>query len=102
MRMFALVSPEDYTQRAPRRNSLTRVSSIGTACRLLRLTVNVLQMKSNVGHPGLRLVAALLLLAGGDVASAHQRPRPGPVAGAARTLTILTEPNAVIWIDDFR
>jgi tetratricopeptide (TPR) repeat protein len=59
-------------------------------------------MKSNVGHPGLRLVAALLLLAGGDVASAHQRPKPGPVAGAARTLTILTEPNAVIWIDDIR
>jgi tetratricopeptide (TPR) repeat protein len=59
-------------------------------------------MKSNVGHPGLRLVAALLLLAGGDVASAHQRPKPGPVAGAARTLAILTEPNAVIWIDDIR
>lgn len=59
-------------------------------------------MKSKVSHAGLRLVAALLLLAWGDVASAHQRPKPGPVAGNAHTLTILTEPNTIIWIDEIR
>ena len=102
MRMFALVSSEDYTLRAPRRNNFTRLSSAGIACRLLGLGVNVLQMKSKIGHAGLRLLAALLLIAWGDVVSARQRPKPGPAAGGARTLTILAEPNTIVWVDEIR
>ena len=59
-------------------------------------------MKSKVGHAGLRLVAALLLIAGGEAVPARQRPKPGPVAGDARALTILAEPNTIIWIDEIR
>jgi tetratricopeptide (TPR) repeat protein len=59
-------------------------------------------MKSKIGHAGLRLVAALLLIAWGDVASARQRPKPDPAAGNARTLTIITEPNTIVWVDEIR
>jgi len=59
-------------------------------------------MKSKIGHAGLRLLAALLLIAWGDGVSARQRPKPGPVAGGARTLTILTEPNTIVWVDEIR
>ncbi len=59
-------------------------------------------MKSKISHAGLRLLAALLLIAWGDVVSARQRPKPGPVAGNARTLNILTEPNTIVWIDEIR
>lgn len=58
-------------------------------------------MKSKIGHAGLRLLAALLLIAWGDV-SARQRPKPGPVAGSARTLAILAEPSTIVWIDEIR
>jgi len=59
-------------------------------------------MKSKIGHAGLRLLAALLLIAWGDVVAARQRPRPGSVARGARTLTILSEPNTTVWIDEIR
>jgi tetratricopeptide (TPR) repeat protein len=59
-------------------------------------------MKSKIGNAGLRLLAALLLIAWGDVISARQRPKPGPVAGNARTLTIITEPNTIVWVDEIR
>jgi tetratricopeptide (TPR) repeat protein len=59
-------------------------------------------MKSKIGHAGLRLVAALLLIAWGDVASARQRPKPDPAAGGARTLTIVAEPNTIVWVDEIR
>lgn len=66
-------------------------------------------MKSKIGHAGLRLLAALLLIAWGGVptrvpaqVSARQRPKPGPVAGGARTLTILAEPNTIVWVDEIR
>ena len=59
-------------------------------------------MKSKIGHVGLSLLAALLLAAWGDGVSARQRPKPGPAAGGARTLTILSEPNTIVWIDEIR
>jgi len=59
-------------------------------------------MKSKIGHVGLSLLAALLLAAWGDVVLARQRPKPGPAAGGARTLTILSEPNTIVWIDEIR
>lgn len=59
-------------------------------------------MKSKIGHAGWRLLAALLLIAWGDGGSARQRPKPGPVAGTARTLTIITEPNTIVWVDEIR
>lgn len=63
-------------------------------------------MKSKVTQASLRLfvalLLALLLTASGDFVSARQRPKPGPVAGGSRTLTILAEPNAIIWIDEIR
>jgi tetratricopeptide (TPR) repeat protein len=46
-------------------------------------------------------LAGLLLIACGDVASAQRRPRPDP-GGNERTLTIVTEPNAVVWVDEIR
>jgi tetratricopeptide (TPR) repeat protein len=59
-------------------------------------------MKSKIGHAGLGLLAALLPILWGDVVLARQRPKPGPLTESARTLTILTEPNAVVWIDEIR
>src|SRR6266850_778033 len=45
-------------------------------------------------------LVGLLLAAGGGFAQAQQRP-DGP-GGPARTLTIVTEPSAVVWIDEVR
>jgi len=45
-------------------------------------------------------LVGLLLAAGGGFAPAQQRPA-GP-GGPARTLTIVSEPNAVVWIDEIR
>ena len=57
--------------------------------------VNVLEMKLKIG------LAGLLLIACSDVASAQRRPSPDP-GGNERTLTVVTEPNAVVWIDEIR
>lgn len=59
-------------------------------------------MKSKIGHAGLRLLTALLLIAWGDVVLARQRPKPSPIARSVRTLTILTEPNTIVWLDEIR
>jgi tetratricopeptide (TPR) repeat protein len=45
--------------------------------------------------------AGLLLAACGGVAWA-QRPKPTTAATTARTLTIVTEPNAIVWVDEIR
>jgi tetratricopeptide (TPR) repeat protein len=47
-------------------------------------------------------LAGLLLAACGVVASAQQGRKANPDVGGARTLTIVTEPNAVVWIDEIR
>ena len=47
-------------------------------------------------------LAGLLLLACGVVAPAQQGRKADPNVGGARTLTIVTEPNAVVWIDEIR
>ena len=46
----------------------------------------------------------LFLLALAGVVSAQQRRGPGtvPPNSTARTLTILTEPNAIVWLDEIR
>src|SRR6266851_4162136 len=46
-------------------------------------------------------LAGLLLTACGTIALAQQR-RDAPAGGTARTLTVVTEPSAVIWIDEVR
>ncbi len=46
------------------------------------------------------LLAGLLLAANATVA--WSQVRTAPVAGNARTLTIVSEPNAVVWIDEIR
>jgi tetratricopeptide (TPR) repeat protein len=46
-------------------------------------------------------LAGLLLIACGDVASAQRRSNPDP-GGNERTLTVVTEPNAVVWVDEIR
>jgi len=46
-------------------------------------------------------LAGLLIVACGVVASA-QGPKADPNVGGARILTIVTEPNAVVWIDEIR
>lgn len=47
-------------------------------------------------------LAGLLLVACGVGASARQRPKPNPEVGGGRTLTIVAEPNAIVWIDEIR
>jgi tetratricopeptide (TPR) repeat protein len=46
------------------------------------------------------LLAGLLLVAQASAASTPQRTEPA--GGAGRTLTIVSEPNAVVWIDEIR
>ena len=95
MRIFALVSPADYTLRASRRNSFTRLTLVGSACRLLPLAVKVLEMKLKIG------LAGLLLIACGALAPAQRRPNPDS-GGNERILTVVTEPNVIVWIDEIR
>jgi tetratricopeptide (TPR) repeat protein len=60
---------------------------------------------ANKRSAGLRVGAiALSVLAFASVALAQppQRPRTVPPPNTARTLTILTEPNAIVWIDEIR
>jgi tetratricopeptide (TPR) repeat protein len=45
---------------------------------------------------------ALCLLALGGMTWAQRRQQPAPAAGGARTLTIVTEPNAIVWVDEIR
>ena len=47
------------------------------------------------------IVALLLLLPGSQVLAQRQR-QATPAANAARTLTVVTEPNAIVWIDEIR
>lgn len=47
-------------------------------------------------------LAGLLLVACGLGAPARQRPKSNPEVGGERTLTIVTEPNAIVWIDEIR
>jgi lipopolysaccharide biosynthesis regulator YciM len=94
MRVLALVSREDYTLRVSRRNSFTRLSLARTACRLPHLTVNVLKMKSRI------FLAGLLLAVCASAAATQQVTEPA--SGMARTLTIVSEPNAVVWVDEIR
>ncbi len=75
---------------------------MGTACAWVAPCGKRTPMKSKIGHAGLALLVALLLIGWGEVVSARQRPKPASVAGGARTLTILSEPDTIIWIDDIR
>ena len=52
-------------------------------------------MRSKVYLAGILLVISV-------VALGQRRSRPAPAPSAARTLTILTEANAAIWIDEIR
>src|SRR6266850_3200473 len=58
------------------------------------VAVNLAEMK-----PRIYLTALLLTVCG--VAGLAQR-RPIPAANAARTLTIATEANAIVWFDEIR
>src|SRR5438874_10938609 len=46
------------------------------------------------------LLTAVLLICGGLVQA--QRTRPSSTAASERTVTIQTEPNAIVWIDEIR
>src|SRR6202140_4502704 len=46
--------------------------------------------------------AGLLLAAYGGCASAQQRSRTSSPAGTARTITVMTEPSAAVWVDEIR
>jgi len=54
-----------------------------------------MEMKLKIG------LAGLLLIACGDMVSAQRRPNPDP-GGNERALTVVTEPNAVVWVDEIR
>jgi tetratricopeptide (TPR) repeat protein len=47
-------------------------------------------------------VALVLLLSSASLARQPQRPRIISPANTGRTLTILTEPNAIVWLDEIR
>src|SRR5438128_7487162 len=47
-------------------------------------------------------LAGFLLAVYGHPAWAQQRPKPAAVLNRARSLTIATEPNAIIWLDEIR
>lgn len=49
-----------------------------------------------------RVCLAALLLAVCGVALAEQRPKPNRAATVARALTIATEPNTIVWLDEIR
>ena len=49
----------------------------------------------------LRTCLAALLLVVCGVAGLAQR-KPTPASNSGRTLTILTEPNAIVWLDEIR
>ena len=59
------------------------------------LAVNVLEMKLKIG------LAGLLLIGCANVALAQRAPKPDP-GGNERTLTLVSEPNAVVWVDEIR
>jgi len=48
------------------------------------------------------ITLSLLALAGVALGQPQQRARAVSPAGIARTLTIFTEPNAIVWIDEIR
>ena len=54
-----------------------------------------MEMKLKIG------LAGLLLIACGVMVSAQRRPNPDPGANE-RALTVVTEPNAVVWVDEIR
>lgn len=83
---------EDYTQTDSGRNSFTRFNSRLRACGWRRLAVKVLKMKSKIWFGGLTLVLAVSAIVA-------QRPASG---NPARTLTIVTEPKAIVWVDEIR
>lgn len=60
------------------------------------LAVNVQQMKLRS-----YLLGLLLVLLSGNVCAQRQR-QVTPAANAGRTLTVLTEPNAIVWLDEIR
>src|ERR1700716_346762 len=92
MLVLAFISSADYTLRPSRRNRFTRSSSVGTACTWPRLTVKVLSMRLGI------CLVSLLLATCCSLALAQQRP----AGGTARTITIVSEPSAVVWIDEIR
>jgi tetratricopeptide (TPR) repeat protein len=49
-----------------------------------------------------RLTLFLVALAAGGLAQQQQRPRTVSPVSTGRTLTILSEPNTVVWIDEIR
>src|SRR2546427_6926977 len=50
----------------------------------------------------LRYAAAILLLSFAAHFAISQRRANHPVSSGARTLTILAEPNAIVWVDEIR
>jgi hypothetical protein len=96
MRSVELISGEDYTQRASRRNSFRRLTLAQPACTFASLGVNVLEMMLRI------LGAGLLLAICGAHAWAQPRARTNPPVNTERTLTIVSEPQAIVWLDEIR
>ena len=56
----------------------------------------------NVGTVKSKICIAFLLLTASSFGAAQRRSPASAAAGGARTLTILTEANAIVWIDEIR
>ena len=90
------VASEDYTQTTLRRNTFTRLYLRESACSGTHVAVNVRQMKVRV------CVVVFLVVFLADSVMGQRRTSGTTTAEATRTLTIATEPGAIVWLDEIR
>lgn len=92
--LIVFISGEDYTQRPPARNINRRFRATKIACTSEMPAVKLLQMK-------LRILALTLLLGAFAGVNGAQTARRSTGTNE-RTITVITEPNAIVWIDEIR
>ena len=68
--------------------------STRSLARFILTAVNLTEMKSRI------LLASLLFVVWGVSVSAQRKPTPS--ANSLRSLTIVTEPSAIVWLDEIR
>lgn len=90
------VASEDYTQTTPRRNTFTRLYLRESACGGTHVAVNVRKMKVRV------CVVVFLVVFFADSVIGQRRTSGTTTAEATRTLTIVAEPGAIVWLDEIR
>jgi tetratricopeptide (TPR) repeat protein len=90
------IASEDYTQNTVRRNTFTRICLRQTACGHSPVAVNLAAMNLRIS------VAALLLVLSAQVVVGQRRATGTGSGEPTRTLTIISEPAAIVWLDEIR